>query len=658
VIGRMEKLFMVGPKKLAPAILLELQRAGVVQVDPLRTDEMSGYRLSQDEEAQLRRWDAIVTSADHTMKLLGLEADLSVRPFAGTLAEAEAGVFPHEKRAVALVEKRERLRDEVGLIGQYLNIIETLAEIGQGLDESRWLAVLAFVLEKRIHAIPLEQELASAIGDRFLLAKKPVAGKMAAAIVVLRRDAEQVRGVLSHQGLAELPRTGEYAGMSLKKMASHLRERSQLAPQEMVALEEELGRMVIEAAAGLQGVWNRAKDESMRHRTLMEMASGQYGFALFGWVPVSLRSRAAEVTERFKSQTLHTFEPVDEGHEAVRIPVMLENPGWVKPFEPLISFLNTPRYDGRDPTWVVASFFPLWFGMIVGDIGYALMFAALAWYLSGYIRRNRTLKIEFFKMRLTPGAIRQLVAAMKPMIAWTVVWGFLHGEFFGNLLEKLGVFAAGHHAGLIPILIPRTDTVATASALVLVCIGFGVYQVLYGFYLKALMMYRQGEKKHFWEASGYFGGVAALVLFAYAFMTKDLRLWLLIPTVAGAALFFVGMIRARMPLMIAELPTQGGHILSYIRIYAVGLASAILAGLATDLGFSLYRLLGVAGLVLGVSAGLLMGLFIHGLLVILLTVSHILQPIRLIWVEFFTKFDFYKVRGRPYRPFKSICSSS
>jgi V/A-type H+-transporting ATPase subunit I len=296
--------------------------------------------------------------------------------------------------------------------------------------------------------------------------------------------------------------------------------------------------------------------------------------------------------------------------------------------------------------------------MIVGDIGYALMFAALAWYLSGYVKQNRTLKMEFFKMRLTPGALKQFVAAMKPMIAWTAVWGFLHGEFFGNLLEKLGVFAAGQHAGLIPILIPRTNTVATASALISVCIGFGVYQVLYGFYLKASMMHRQGEKKHFWEASGYFGGVSALVLFAYGFMTNDLRLWLLIPTVAGAVLFLVGMIRSRMFLMIAELPTQGGHILSYIRIYAVGLASAILAGLATDLGFSLYRLLGIAGLVLGVLAGLLMGLFIHVLLVVLLTVSHILQPIRLIWVEFFTKFDFYKVRGRPYRPFKSICSSS
>jgi V/A-type H+-transporting ATPase subunit I len=296
--------------------------------------------------------------------------------------------------------------------------------------------------------------------------------------------------------------------------------------------------------------------------------------------------------------------------------------------------------------------------MIVGDIGYAMMFVGLSWYLSGYVRRNRTLTIDFFKMRLSPEAIQQIVRVMRPMIVWTFVWGLLYGEFFGDLFQRLGIFAAGGHGGLLPVLIPRIDTVATANALILVCIAFGVYQVLYGLYVKASLKRRQGEKQHFWEASGYFGGVSALVLFAYAFMTGDFRLWLVIPAVAGGILFFAGMAAAGIPLMVAELPTQAGHILSYIRIYAVGLASAILAGLATDLGFSLYRWLGVAGLVLGVFAGLLMSLLIQAALVMLLTASHVLQPIRLIWVEFFTKFDFYSVSGRPYRPFKSVYKSS
>ena len=110
--------------------------------------------------------------------------------------------------------------------------------------------------------------------------------------------------------------------------------------------------------------------------------------------------------------------------------------------------------------------------------------------------------------------------------------------------------------------------------------------------------------------------------------------------------------------MIAELPTQGGHIMSYIRIYAVGLASAILANLTTDLGFSLCHLLGIAGLFIGMIAGLVMGLLLHVFLIVLLTVSHLLQPIRLIWVEFFTKFDFYTVSGKPYCPFQAICNGS
>jgi V/A-type H+-transporting ATPase subunit I len=658
VIARMEKLFILGPKRLAPTILLNLQQAGVVQIDPLRTGEINEYRLNPEEELLLRRWDAVTTSADHAMRLLDLGADPSVEPFDGDLPEAEAMVSPREQRAAALVEKRAQLEEELELIDQYREVVGFLADAVQDLDASRWLTVLPFLLEGDQDLSPLEQELAAILGDRFLLAQRTVSGRLTAVIVVLKRDAEEAKGALSHQGLAELPRPKGYTRMNLSTMALRLEEGSRLVPQELASVELELSRLIKEAGRTLKGLWNRAKNESNRYHALREMASGRYGFALFGWVPVRLKSRVAEVLSRFEVQTLYAFEPAGEQHEVEQVPVMLENPDWVKPFESLISFLNTPRYDSWDPSWVVAAFFPLWFGMIVGDIAYALMFAGLCWYLWRYVRRNRVLTVDFFKMRLSPVALTQVIRIAKPMIAWTVLWGLLYGEFFGDLLQRVGIFETAQHPGLVPVLIPRTDTVVTATGLILVSIAFGVYQVLYGFYLKALRSHREGRKKHFWEAIGYFGGVAALILFAYAFMIGDLRLWLIIPTLIGAAVFLVGMILAGLPLMIAELPTQGGHILSYIRIYAVGLASAILANLATGMGYSLYHLLGIAGWVIGLACGVLMGLLIHALLLVLLTVSHVLQPIRLIWVEFFTKFDFYTISGRPYRPFKSICNSS
>ncbi len=461
MIGRMEKFFIAGPRALAPAILLHLQRAGVVQIDPLRIEEIQGYRLSESEEARRKGWDRVATSADHTLRLFGLEPDPFVEPFTGDLGEAEAAVFPCEQQAAAFVEGRQRLRDEIDLAGRYREVVEALAEAVQGLDESRRLAVLLLLLEKRNDAMSLEEALALRLDGRFLLAGKPMGGRVASVIVVLRRDIEEARGALSRQGLAELPRSGEYSGMSLGMMASRLAERSRLAPEELVASEERLGQLARASARRLQGLWSRAKDESSRLLALGEMASGRYGFALFGWVPVSLKGRATEVTDRFESQTIHAFEPADEDLEPERVPVKLENPGWVKPFEPLITFLNTPRYGGWDPTWVLAVFLPLWIGIIIGDIGYALMFGILAWYLSGYIRKNQPLALDLFKMRLSPRSIDQMVKAMKPMIGWTAVWGLLHGEFFGNLLQHFGIFGEGRNPGRIPVLIPRTDTVAT-----------------------------------------------------------------------------------------------------------------------------------------------------------------------------------------------------
>ncbi|MBN4688454.1 V-type ATPase 116kDa subunit family protein, partial [Escherichia coli] len=126
---------------------------------------------------------------------------------------------------------------------------------------------------------------------------------------------------------------------------------------------------------------------------------------LLGYVPVKAKGRVEEALARHKDQVIYAFEPVDEHHEADRVPVALDNPPWVKPFELLVSFLNTPKYGSLDPTPVVPIFFPFWFGMIVGDIGYALLFLLLGRWLSGFVKRNEPLVIDLFALRLKPAVI-------------------------------------------------------------------------------------------------------------------------------------------------------------------------------------------------------------------------------------------------------------
>ncbi len=650
MIAPMEKLVVAGPKRVAQDILRELQRVAVVHLDPLADEELMQYRLSRAEEDQLRRWDHLSASAEFTLHQLGLGHDRFVKSFDGPLEEAETRLGPWMHRADVLDGEREALRQELAVIDQYLNISTAFAGMTYGLDGSRWLMVLPFVSEEAEVLGLLRETLEQELGDRFVLATKAVDKRTAVVVVVRRKEADQARGLLARHGLAELPKPAAYEGLDLKETAETMARRIRLAPEELTGVEEGLNRLREEASSGLVSIWIRAKDEAARLTAMRDMAAGRYGFALFGWVPVKLKGRVEEGLARFRDEVVYTFEPADEHHEAVKVPVTLDNPSWARPFELLISFLNTPRYGSYDPTWVIASFFPFWFGMVVGDMGYGLLFVMLARFLAGFVRRGEPLVVDFFGMRLAPETVEQVVRILNPMIFWTFVFGFLYGEFFGNLLEHLGLFGGGGYSGFIPILIPRTDTATTANSLILVTIVFGILQVLHGFYIKAAQAVKHGDRTHFWEAAGYLGGVSALVLFAYAFMTGGYPVWLLVPILMGAVLFVLGAVLAKMPLMVAELPTQGGHILSYIRIYAVGLASAILANLATDLGFSLGRHLGL----LGLAVGLLVGLLVHGLLVILLTLGHVLQPIRLIWVEFFTKFDFYTISGRRYRPFKSV----
>jgi V/A-type H+-transporting ATPase subunit I len=282
----MEKLFLVGSKRLTHEILLDLQQAGMVQIDTLRHEEISEYRLNDEEKMRLKKWDEVMLRSDHSLRLLGLEADPSAEPFEGGLEEAESAVLRVELRAASLVERRDRLEEELDLIDQYYEVVSLLTEMVQGLDESEWLAVLPVLLDKSEDLPALQEELAAIFEDRFVLAERSVRGRLIVVIVVLKRDVDEARGVLSRRGLSEVPKPGEYAGMSLGTMATLMADRLHAAPGELAGTVEELRLLGVKAGRVAKSISNRAKNETMRLRILTEMVSGHYGFGLSGWVPV------------------------------------------------------------------------------------------------------------------------------------------------------------------------------------------------------------------------------------------------------------------------------------------------------------------------------------------------------------------------------------
>lgn len=658
MIAPMEKVIVAGPKRLTRELLGELQKAGVVHIDPLRPDELGEYRLSPSEEAELKRWETVALQAEQSLAVAGLPV-MAGKLFGGSLEEAEATIRPIANRAEVLAKERAALEEELQTIELFGKAADKLAALTQGLDESPRLAVIPFLVAKQEELEPVRAALKQAMDERFVLEAEPLEHQVAAAVVVKRDELETARSILSRLGLAELRFPGVYAALPLTQAAARMKERARLAPEELAGIREEIAKLSQESRKALRAIWTRAKDEAARYRTAADLAAGKYGVALMGWVPQKAKGRVEEALARLRDRIVYTFEPVDEHHEGHQVPVTLENPSWAKPFELLHGFLNTPRYGSYDPTVMIAAFFPFFFGMVVGDIGIALLFGLLAYWLGSLAKARKNLVISFLGANFGPDVVGSLSKVLWWMTGWAVVWGFIYGEAFGTFLEKLKILPGGgtifydpHHGGqgLIPMTINRLDFERTATFLMLASIAFGVFQVLYAFIIRMQQGLKHGHMSHFWEGLGYLSGSLGLIAFAYNYLTQANNGLLTVILVIGLLVFVISALLAKMPLMIAELPSKGGQILSYIRIYAVGVAGALLASLANQVGFGLAERLGFVGGILGFVVGLIILLAV----IIVTTLGHVLQPIRLLWIEFGTNFGFYDESGRPYRPFKSI----
>lgn len=655
----MEKLVVAGPRRLARPLLAELQHAGVVHIDPLRPAELGEFRLSPQEESELRRWEAIVAGADRILAVLGVAPSFGA-PFVGALEEAEAQIRPWLERAEVLGRERASLEEELQTIQLFGAAAQALASLTHGIDQSPRFGVIPFLVGKPEELSLVKNALDAALRDRYSLDSTPMDKQVAAVVVVMRRDLEAARSALSRLGLAELRFPGAFANLPVTQVARRMREREKIAPEELAGVLEELAKLGRESLSSLQALLTRARDEVLRYKAASDLAAGKYGVALMGWVPQDAKPKVEEALSKLRDEIVYTFEPVDEHHEADQVPVTLKNPAWAKPFELLHGFLNTPKYGSYDPTLNIALFFPLFFGMVVGDIGLALLFGYLAYFFGSRARQGKGVLIPLVNAIITPSVGRDVSKLLTWMAVSAGIWGFLYGEFFGTLAERLGIFYPndGYHSGLFPILLNRLEAAETSTLLIVVCLLLGILQLFYAFGLRAYMGYKHHSASHMWEGIGYLAGLIGIVAYAYTFLSgvgAPLTSFIL---VAGLAVFVVAMFQVARSLgaimgylvMPIELLTKGGQILSYIRIYAVGLAGAVLYKLANDAGFAMAEQLGFVGGLIGFVVGAVM----FALITLITIMGHVLQPIRLLWIEFGNNYGFFDEVGRAYRPFKSV----
>jgi V/A-type H+-transporting ATPase subunit I len=293
-------------------------------------------------------------------------------------------------------------------------------------------------------------------------------------------------------------------------------------------------------------------------------------------------------------------------------PVVLRNPRLLRPFEVLIKLLPLPRYGTIDPTPFVAVFFPAFFGLMLGDIGYGLLLAVLALVLRARSRPDTVLR-----------SVTEVAGACA---VFTIGGGFLYGELFGDLGRRW--------LGLHPLVMDREEALIP---FLLLAVGLGLVHVVLGLTLGAISAARQHPR----QALGR--GVSALmiVLIVIALLAAVGRLpsALFTPAVIVLLAGFPVLIIAEGVVAPIELLSTLGNILSYARIMALGIASVMLAVVAN-------RMQGAMG---SAVVGVVFALLFHLVNFAVGIFSPTIHALRLHYVEFFGKF--YSPGGVRYQPF-------
>ena len=336
----------------------------------------------------------------------------------------------------------------------------------------------------------------------------------------------------------------------------------------------------------------------------------------------------------------HQEDPTDED----ATPIKLRNNRFTQLFESLTGMYGWPNYNEFDPTPILAPFFLLFFAMCMGDCGYGILLIII-----GLLIAKKKLNIAMFE-------------GLGPIITvlgvGTTVVGFFLGTFMGISLAD----AAWVPDTLKSVML--TGEVMGYNIQMVLALCIGVFHICLAMTVKAICYTKQSGFKANIATWGWLllivGGLAALIISIVFSLPEAFTQWLLIAIgISSALAIYIFNTPGRNPLINIGAGLWDtynmatgilGDVLSYIRLYALGLAGGMLGAAFNDLA-----LMVMGGSIEGATwqwlPFILILLLGHVLNLAMSALGAFVHPLRLSFVEYFKNAG-YEGKGTLYKPFK------
>ncbi|MBK7385822.1 MAG: V-type ATP synthase subunit I [Methanothrix sp.] len=492
------------------------------------------------------------------------------------------------------------------------------------------------------------------------------------AVFVPVEKASEVSAVLSEHGFSEMsvPKLEGNVDSAIASLNGSIKSlEGELAPlrKKLVDVRKQYEDLMMATDEYLSMQVNKSESP-------LRFAETENAFVIDGWVPSDQYSRLKSELESAAGGKLDVQLIADkEAEELVKggedVPTKMDNPSIVRPYELITRLFAIPEYKEFDPTLLIFIFFPIMYGMILGDVGYGVIILLI---------------LTLLKKRFKTEGWQQLTSLFMISGVWAVIFGILYGEMFGPLgLWNYMVGMISHHememlqnAGLFfgegtfgplgrlgPLGIFPLYRLATNAVLLLIGVSLfvGVIHCSVGSILGIKTELNYGEKKH-----AYFERLPVMlfqVFFGLALLGLVMGLMAMVYiSVAVIVISIVMMVMGPEGAMgLAHVPSYVSNLISYLRLLAIGLASVGLAYAANQLSFYVIMPMLSGGAtnsadfsIPAIIIGILVLVSVHFINILLGILSPFMHPLRLHYVEMFTKFYSAHGGGVEYSPFGHV----
>ncbi len=610
MIVKMKKVSIVVFDRFRDQSLRALRKLGLVHIEsrPASGDDLTRY---SEQKTQLERAHLLLPEEEKKKKVRGrkdptFQGNLS----AGSVTEEDIdGCLEISAEIVDLTEKIRLTHENIDRLTREQRRLVLWGdydpqEIGELADKGVFI-ILYELSTDQFKQLPAET-------DWVVISQTKSTVRLAVITIGSAAELDFEPEVIAERGRAKLQQLLDATGTELQ------------------GLEHRLQHLAGERAR-IQAVLERIERKIEFEQVRTGMVGEEQLSYLTGYIP----AKRADALKRAAAENGWALL-VDEPAEDDPVPTLVENPKWIRIIRPMFSLMETtPGYREFDISFLFLLFFSLFFAMLIGDAGYGIVLFVLT-------------LVARLAMPKRPGGVFSLMFVLSGA---TIVWGTLSGTWFG-------VEALARHPVLSRIVIPQIASfgVENTKSVMLLCFLIGAVHLsiarLINFIRSLPKLVAFGELGWLSILWGMFFVVRYIVLQE---TLNPVGIWLVGAGMILIVFFgeqkgkffkgiFLGLVR--LPLSILDSIGSFSDIVSYVRLFAVGLATVAVAAnfnaMAAGVGFGSIP----SGLI---SAFILF--FGHTLNIVMGAMSVIVHGVRLNMLEFSGQLGM-EWSGVPFKPFK------